>query len=369
MIAVKHLLSSSGFYGAEAVVLELCQGQIQSGVSASVTLFRSTATNTDDLYSRFNDAGVPVDVLDIGGRLDFGAARRLRSMLKEEPVQILHSHKYKTTPYALFAARTSDSKVVATFHNWLHETPLLSLYARVDKFLASYCDACVAVSKPVADELSRYVQAKEISLVRNGVDTAHWKRAVRACGDSHLNPFVVGFVGRISSQKGASDLLDAIESIPEINGRPVHGLFVGDGELAEELKSRSTGTGLSGRVLFTGVLTDVRDAYQQMDLIALPSRNEGFPMILLEAMAMEIPAIANDVGDVSGLIKDCSTGRLLHEFGPAVLADAIRDLLSDDQRRKAMGATARALVCTEFSTEAMVDAYQRVYSRALNQTT
>ena len=367
MMAVTHLLSSSEFHGAESMVLELCRGQIRDGVNASVVLFRGSAASITEIRDRFEGAGVPVDVLDVDGRVDFGAARQLRSLLIERPAQILHSHKYKTTPYALYAVRGTAAKVVATFHNWLYESRLLSLYARFDKYLATFCGACVAVSRPVADELAHHVERQRIILVRNGVDTTRWHPAVNADTERGSRPFVVGFVGRISAPKGVADLLEAISRLPDVNGRPVHGLFVGEGELAAELESRAARPGLAGRVVFTGALTDVADAYRRMDLIALPSRNEGCPMVLLEAMAMAIPAVANDVGDVSLLVRDWTTGRLLHDYGSGPLVEAIRDLLQDDERRRAMGDAARALICAEFSTEVMVKAYESVYRKILDE--
>jgi glycosyltransferase involved in cell wall biosynthesis len=359
---VVHLLSSSHFHGAEAAVLELCKRQVEEGLDISVLLLRNNNDTTAEIESRFEQAGIKLSSIPVRGRWNWGAANRLRRRIKEGAVDILHSHKYKTTPYALFASLGRETRVVSTYHNWLDETRMLRVYMHIDKHLARYCDACVAVSGPVAQELLRFTQAEKVHLVHNGIDINRWKPSP---GDGIHGDAVVGFVGRLSSAKGVGLLLEAVSDVPLVGGRPLRCLVVGDGELLEQLRERADRPDLRGRVTFTGAIDDVAAVYQEMDVICLPSENEGCPMVLIEAMASGVPATASNVGDVSKLIIDGETGLLLPERSTESIRRVISELLSDDSRRQAMGSAARQHIEREFAVQIMSSRYQRVYQSAL----
>ena len=359
MRPVVHLLSSSDFHGAEAVVLELSRGQRTAGRDSSVVLLSTPSAPLEAMQSRFDDAGVPVDVVRVDGKLDREALRALRRLLGKKSGPIVHSHKYKTTPYALFATRRTDASVVATFHNWLTDTRALKLYSFLDKRLARYCDACVAVSTPVYQELKRFVRPQNLSLIHNGVDTEIWK-AEQPVGQSGA-AIVVGFVGRLSAEKGILELLDALATLPQIDGRPVRAVIVGDGDLGQAARDRAERDDLSERVEFLGTVSDMVSVYAQMDVLALPSKNEGCPMVLLEAMSMGVPALASPVGDIPSVIEDGASGVLLSGTGVEDILKGLKTLLGDAGSRGRMASSARSRVQDAFSTDIMVCRYDEVY--------
>ncbi|MEO1245959.1 MAG: glycosyltransferase family 4 protein [Pseudomonadota bacterium] len=360
MTAVLHLLSSNGFHGAESVVLELCRGQNRLGRPAAALLLGDAGADVDDFRHRFAAAELPFDTLQARGRLDWQAVRSLRARLERDGTGILHSHKYKTTVYALLAARGLNVRVVATYHNWLFETRMLAAYAWLDKRLARYLDGCVAVSQAVLTELEQRTGASHPVLIHNGIDTGHWQPFERPPG-AGSGPLVVGFVGRLSHDKGAPELFDALRRLAAVGERPVHGLFVGDGDLRSELEGRAREAGLEERVVFRGAVRDVAPEYRNMDVLVLPSRAEGLPMAVLEAMACGLPVVATDVGDVGELVRSGETGYLIPEPDGALLAEALRSLFAAAGRPAQLGAAARRLVETRFSTGSMTSRYEALY--------
>ena len=359
MRPVVHLLSSSDFHGAEAVVLELSRGQRSAGRDSSVVLLSTPSAPLEAIESRFNESGVPVDIVNVDGKLDLEALRALRRLLSNAPGAIVHSHKYKTTPYALLATRGADTHVVATFHNWLTDTRALRFYSYLDKRLARYCDACVAVSTPVLEELRRFVDPSKLSLVHNGVDTEIWKTEQRTRAPDAA--IVVGFVGRLCDDKGIAELLEALAELPEVGGRPVEAMIVGDGDQAEAARHRAEQPDLRGRVEFLGTVSDMASVYAQLDVLALPSRNEGCPMVLLEAMSMRVPAVASPIGDIPSVVQDGTSGLLLSGIGADDIRAALEALLADEASLRRMGESARTRVQQAFSTETMVRRYDDVY--------
>src|SRR5688572_21437343 len=94
-------------------------------------------------------------VIPCRGQLDISTVKFLRRYIVDNNIDVVHSHKYKTTFYSLLARRSTKSRLVTTYHNWLEDTLALKVYAALDKQLARYCDATVGVSHPIVDELRR----------------------------------------------------------------------------------------------------------------------------------------------------------------------------------------------------------------------
>src|SRR4029450_13712770 len=109
--------------------------------------------------------------------------------------------------------------------------------------------------------------------------------------------------GRLSPEKGQYDMLEAARRLAP--ARPqVYFVFTGDGPDEAGLKARAAEYGLADRVLFTGKLKDARPVFRDLDILALTSHTEGFPNVVLEALCMETPVLATDVGGTSEIIQD-----------------------------------------------------------------
>ena len=171
---------------------------------------------------------------------------------------------------------------------------------------------------------------------------------------------IVGSVGRIDRQKGHDLLVRALPQLPDVTA-----VVVGDGPEREELVALAGSLGVADRLVITGWKDDARDSLTTFDVFALPSRFEGFPLALLEAMLAGLPVVAADVGSVSEAVVDRRTGILIDAEDVDALANAVRELLEDEALRKTLGANARSHVLANFTLEETANAFRALYEQVL----
>jgi glycosyltransferase involved in cell wall biosynthesis len=177
---------------------------------------------------------------------------------------------------------------------------------------------------------------------------------------------VLAAIGRLENQKGFDILLKAIQLLggtrPEIFEK-IKCVIAGTGSLEEHL--RRLASGLGGKVIFTGFRGDVRDFLAAADVFVLPSRSEGQPLVLLEAMSTGKPVLAADLPGVKEIISDGSDGVLFTAGDPAALAERLGSLLSDQAGACRMGARA-AETASRFTLGAFLLAHEQFYPMALS---
>lgn len=368
---VLQLLSSTGFHGAETMTAELVRQLHAMGVTIDLGVFDNDGRADKDILQvvapYINDSLV----IPCRRQLDWSAVRVLHRYLNQRRPDVIHSHKYKTTFYALLSRRNTPCRLIATYHNWLYDTLSLRFYAALDKRLARYCDAVVGVSEPVAQELRRHVPAPKVRRIGNGIDTEVYLPrtshldAKQALGFSGKT--LVGFVGRLSADKGLSYLLHALAAMPTSLAESVHAIIVGDGEHRRTLETEARALRLTERVHFLGNRRDTPLLYTAFDIFVLPSRREGFPMVLLEAMSCGLPVIATRVGDIERIIEQGVSGLVVEPADATALQQALQAVITEPERAKRMGAAARARVEQRFSSAQMAREYLALYEHVVRE--
>jgi glycosyltransferase involved in cell wall biosynthesis len=170
-------------------------------------------------------------------------------------------------------------------------------------------------------------------------------------------------VARHDPVKGLDVLLEAFVGVPA----PARLVLVGDGPCSDELRRQCHDLGLDDRVEFVALPWEVRaaDRMWAYDALVLPSRLEGFPVTIAEAMLAGLPVVATDVGSVREAVLPGETGWIVPPEDPDALAAAIREVLGDPDRARAMGERARRIGEQQFRIEATVAAYLDLYRRIL----
>lgn len=366
---VLHLLSSTGFHGAESMTAELVRQLSALGVEIHVAAFDNGDGGNTEVLKAVEGHVHQVARIPCRGPLDRQAFRALSAYIAQHDIEVVHSHKYKTTFYALPSRLQGRVRLVTTYHNWITHTPALKFYAWLDKRLARFNDAAVAVSTPVAQELRGHMATNKVHQIDNGIDTERYARqmpreqAKLALGLDPARP-VLGFVGRLSREKGLPDLLQAL-SLPSGPGPDVQVLIVGEGEERQALEALIGQQGLGQRVTLLGNRRDTPLIYSALDAFVLPSVLEAFPMVILEAMACACPVVATQVGEVARIIEPGITGLIVPPRTPSALAQALTEILTNPGRSQQMGAAAQLRVCQAFSSGAMARHYLQVYETAL----
>ena len=377
---VLQLLSSNSYHGAETMAAELVHQLQRLGVEVLVGILDNDGRGDREILRVTAGSVQEQVVLPCSGRWDRSTAGHLRDFVSSRRVDLIHSHKYKATFYALLARRCRGDTssrghrvpVVTTYHNWLYDTWALRVYAALDQRLARFCDAAVAVSAPIEDTLKRYVAPSRLWRVGNGVDVDRFcpmrqdeRRALRsAMGWDGKR--LLGFVGRLVRDKGIRYLLQAISELPSDAGASCHLAIIGDGPERGAIEAELRLRGLQARVSLLGNRSDVARLYPGLDLFVLPSLVEAFPMVVVEAMSCAIPVLATAVGDVATIVKAGTTGTIVAPADAVALREALAGLLlSNPERLQAMGVAGRERAIGLFSAQQMARNYVRIYESVL----
>lgn len=363
---VLQLLSSTAFHGAESMAAELSRQLAALGVDIELAVFDNAGSGNAEIFERVGASAAATHRIACAGPFDRRAIGRLRTLLRERRIDVVHSHKYKSTFYALVARLGLPSRVVTTYHNWLLDTRALRAYAALDKRVARFNEVCVGVSTPVTDELRRWVPATRVRQIDNGVDVQRFHppqdraQARAAAGGSTGRP-LVGLVGRLSAEKGVFHLLDAVARLPDAFDVAI----VGDGPLRGEIEARVESLGLRSRVHLLGNRRDVEPLYRGFDVFVLSSLVEAFPMALLEAMASGCAVVATRVGEVPRMVSDGVTGVLVPAADSGALSEALSGLIQSPELAGRLGRQGRDDVVARFSAQRMARAYLDAYEDAL----
>ena len=369
---VLHLISSSGFYGAENVTVNLARETLGSEYQPIIGVFENTTNPHLELAEAARNYGLPIKIFKCKERLDLKLFCQSCVLIKKIPLHLIHSHSYKSNFYGLLASKICNIPIVSTVHGWTRETRALRIYDSLDPVFLRFFDAVVPVSQMLRDELvKRGIPDGKIRLIPNGIDIDRFKpdgakRGTRVRWGVKEGTFVLGTVGRLNKEKGHTYLIEAMREIIKKHPETVL-VIVGDGPLKEELISCTKNNDLKEYVIFTGNQEDMPSIYAMIDLFTLPSLTEGTPLVLLEAMAMQKPIIATKVGGVPQVIRDGETGILVRPGDSVGLAEGILKLLDDSSLASRLGRNARLLVEKEFSAKAMAEKYVRVYDAILNR--
>jgi glycosyltransferase involved in cell wall biosynthesis len=229
-------------------------------------------------------------------------------------------------------------------------------------------DAFVAIAREIHDELRTMgVQEERIWDIANGVDTERFAPASR---DERIalrrrlgfpDGRLVVFVGRLTVAKALDVLLNAWAQ-RDAALADVYLVIVGDGELRDNLSRQAHELGIAQSVVFTGGTNDTAAYLQACDAFVLPSRTEGMPVALLEAMACGLPCVATRVGGSAEVIEDGTDGRLVAPEDAAALARALGEALATP----IWGARARRRIQDRYAIDTVAEHYTIMYESLLN---
>ena len=299
-----------------------------------------------------------VDYVEIPERhsFDVGVWSKLKQLIVDRRIDILHAHEYKTDLLAWLLARSTGTLALATVHGWTGNSPRERFcYYPADKRVLSRFSRLIAVSSDIAGELVRHgADPTRVTTILNAIDPNHFRRdASRIAGERAAlgiadTDIVLGSVGRLARQKRFDLLLDAFAALRAEQPR-LRLLIVGDGGLKAALEQQRDALGLGDRVIFTGHMTDVIPVHHAMDLFVQSSDYEGTPNSVLEAMAMETPLVATEAGGTAELAYDGVHGRIVPIGHVGALISSIKAALASPEETRQMAAKARQRVETELS--------------------
>ncbi len=329
-----------------------------------------------DILTVFTGDGSFVADLDASGRNVYEAgfhgrhlSRRLTvplylyRLFKQQAYDAIHCHHMAVFFHCLLPARLAGiPRIVVTEHAHQHFAGNDKLTRR-SKRLGPKAD-CVTV---IHRELERFfgeelgIPADRLRFIANGVDTNVFSPAPAPAElqdriDAHGWTHTIGCVSRMHPDKDIPNLLRAFRAtIEQSSGRP--GLIVvGDGQERPVVESLIAEAGIGDQVLLAGVQTNINEWMRVFDLFVLPSRREGVPLAILEALSAGLPIVATRVGGVPDIVDE-SVGRLVEPEDPDNLGRTLADMIADPDRLERMSTQARRTALERYSFSNMVDRY------------
>lgn len=343
--------------GAERVVLGGLEALAAAGADVRLVCLAEARVPgvVRDFVGAARARDLPLDVVEVRGRLDVRAVRSLRRALRARPDAVLHTHGYKALVYARLASPLRRPHV-STQHGQTAHDSKVRLYERVAGQLYRTVDRMVAVSPAGRDALiADGVPADRVVVVRNFLDLALPTAPLRQLNGQ---PARVLALGRLAPEKALDRLIDAAAAA----AAPCELVLTGDGPERVALEKRARDRGVAARVHFPGFVHDVAHQLEAAHVFALPSLREGLPMALIEASCAGLPVVASRVGGVPDLVRDGETGRLVAPGDVGALRAALDEVLGHYDRFAEAARAHAVTLRAEFGVRRWADETLRLYA-------
>ena len=318
------------------------------------------------------DAGCPLISVPDRGPLDYSVFRRMLDVCRHYEVRVWHGHDYKSNMLGLMIRPFWKMKLVSTVHGWVKRTARTPLYYAIDRWCLPYYHHVICVSEDLCQQVRLLgVPEEKLSLVHNAIDQSQFKRRcspaeapLRDRMDVPEGRLVMGAMGRLSPEKAFGDLILAAADLIQ-QGMDVELWIGGEGEGRDDLQRLIDRVGAGSRVKLIGFVSDPIDFYHALDLFVLPSRREGLPNVVLEAMSMRVPVVATGVAGLTALIRDGENGLLCRPGDIKQIASACRRVLADERLRRRLAEAGRSLIETRYALARRMDRVRAIYDRVL----
>jgi len=400
--AILYLRSSRRCTGLERRILLQAQAARDAGLSPHIAVFyrpHVASPAIHPLIDLANYAGVPAAQILDPSPISPAAWRQLRELVDQIRPQIIHTNDYRSDMLALLVRSLAgvNARLVATCHGHTGGNCKLRFYEAIDRRVLRRFERVIGVSQHQCRLLQQWgLRESQIVHLPNPVEPG-WetgplpadRSAVRQQLDVEETDILMGFFGRHSPEKGLSTLLAAFPRV-QANYPNVHLLIAGEREhfvgakhsgsafahcevslpnaspLHHEQPALTGGAARETRsgIHFVGHQNDIRPSLAACDLVIVPSHQEAFGLVALEALAYGKPVIATHAGGLPEIIRNGTTCRLVPPNDPDALAEAILEALSDWPATLAMAGRGRDDVLKRFQAcdilESMVALYHQM---------
>lgn len=363
-LGILHITAPAHAGGLESVVRLLAQGQQSLGNHVTVVTVVEPGAADHPFVTALAGDGIESAVVRVGAKGYLREWRSLRGLMRQLKPDVVHTHGYRSDVIGGLAAVSAGIPRVTTVHGFTGG----DAKNRANEWLQirSYhaFSAVVAVSQAIVQRLKRAgVRDSLIRTIPNAIDPRRQtvpRSEARARIGASSDEFVIGWVGRMTSEKGLDVLVDALRNVEQ----PFKAIFIGDGPDRAKLDGRIATLGIESSIRWTGIVPDAASLFSAFDVFVLSSRTEGIPIVLLEAMRANVPIVATRVGGVPEMLGD-SEALLVPSEQPTALAAAISSVRGNAESARTRARAARARLERDFAVEPWVGRYDAVYRSVL----
>ncbi|WP_109700558.1 glycosyltransferase family 4 protein [Chitinophaga deserti] len=364
-IRVLQAIRQGKIGGGESHVLDLVRFMDRSRFEPVVLSF------TDGpMVSLLQQMNVPVHVIASEKAFDIGVWKKVRKFMKEQRIDIIHVHGTRANTNVMWAARRLRIPLIYTVHGWSFHDGLHPLMrkARIlsEQFITRRAQANICVSESNRQTGLKTFGKFNAEVIRNGINPEKFNPAaqfpdIKAAYGIPEGTLVVGYIARMTLQKDPEGMIrgfhEALKTFPQMKL-----LMVGEGELKQAAIDTAAALNISDKVIFENFRQDVPAVLQGIDIYCLPSLWEGFPIGVLEAMAMGKTVVATDVDGTREAVSHGENGWLIPPKDTGALAAAIVKMAEDKILREQLSQAAINTVREKYNVSGMTQRIENVYT-------
>jgi glycosyltransferase involved in cell wall biosynthesis len=362
---IVQLLAPARIGGLERVVQGLAIGQAKRRHEVVVAAVVEEPMPGDHPFRIPLDlAQIPMREIVVPPRRYRAERRALAELCGELAPDVVHSHGSRTDVVDGAVIRRLGVPAVSTLHGWTRGSLKNRVYEYLHARSLRRFDAVIAVSEPIAQFLeSDGVPVDRVHLLRNAfasvadpMPRSDARHLLGLAADAR----VVGWVGRLSREKGVDVLVDAMARLRD---RHIVACVVGDGAERERERHHAEQVAVAEAILWKGMVPLAGRVSPAFDVFVQSSRTEGTPIALLEAIAAGTPVVATRVGGIPDVVSE-NEAILVPSEDPAALADAIASVFADPEAAAERARRARARLSTSFGVDAWLARHDEIYALA-----
>jgi glycosyltransferase involved in cell wall biosynthesis len=364
---ILHTIETAGPGGAETVVLELAS-RLDSNRFRSIVLL----PREEWLSKNLRERGIGTFLVDSKAWHDFRLPRGMARLVRQEKVDLIHSHLPGQNFYSCAVGFLTGRKTVATYHGALELAQSQGMRGAIQLgTVRRVADAVVVVCDLMGKMLQEIkFPAKKIVRIYNGVQVEQFEVPSDGRLRNELGlrngTKIVGTVANLRQTKGYEYF---VQAAGKVLAKAPDTRFVAIGDIDQGIAAPLFETikrlGIEDRFRFLGFRKDVPELLNELDIFVLASVSEGFPLVALQAMAASRPMVVTRSGGPQEIIDDDQNGFLVPPADSDALAQKITELLRNPGRAGQFARAARAKVGNTFSIEKMIAEYEALYDRLL----
>lgn len=370
---ILYLITQSEWGGAQRYVLDLAESMKQD-FDVSIAAGGPDGAGLSSMTGSIPFYPLKNLVREINPIKDVKAFFEIRALLKKIQPQILHLNSSKVGVLGALASLRLGIKVIYTVHGWVFLEPMPTwkrwFYIFCEKISCRLHQATILLSqKELEIAKANKLACGKTKIIGHGIETPKFlpkeearDKLQKILGRQIYNEsFWIGTIANFYETKDPANLVNALKKINE----NFLSIIIGDGPLYRDIEHLINKVNLSGKIFLVGSMLEASSLLKAFDIFVLPSAKEGFPYVILEAMAAGLPIVATSVGAIPEMIENEKSGLLVPPRNPDLLRSAILKILKDRNLRFSLGKGAEMEFSQKFSKEKMISEIQNLYNQLL----
>jgi glycosyltransferase involved in cell wall biosynthesis len=378
MINIALILTPIEFGGAERVCLNLLKAYSRSNFNIIPILLIRPWEKKSTFADEIEKLGITYFTIPVAIRPLHEGKDRYRILrcyyvlfriLNKARFNIIHTNGYFADILGIPIAKILRIPHIATCHGYIDNDSALKMYNKVDMMMLRFSERIITVAESIKKKLiEQGVNEKLVRTITNSVlipdltrsEMLERRTEARVHFKIDNDEIALGYVGRLSEEKGLEFAISAVGKLVEL-GRRIKLILIGDGPQRLRLENIAKNENVKDRVIFAGFQSNVNDLLPGLDIFILPSLTEGTPMALLEAMSYGIPTVASAVGGVPKVIDNRKSGMLVPPGNVKELVEALDYIILNPEYRNHLSVAGRVNVLQKYGLKNWIINIETLY--------